>query len=119
MGQFYSTIALAKVKRFVQVKFQKNYKDISLNCYRTLQICSRTVLEQIFRTFMNNCRTSLKNAPFNVFNISLNFSRLLLKWFNNNSRNVVMVCSRTVLELTLVCSRTDLEQTIIIFQEQL
>ena len=51
--------------------------------------------------------------------MSLNFSRTFLKWFKNNSRNVTMVCSRTVLELTLVCSRTDIEQTFIIFLEQL
>ena len=51
--------------------------------------------------------------------MSLNFSRTFLEWFKNNSRNVIMVCSRTVLELTLVCSRTDLEQIIIIILEQL
>ena len=67
---------------------------------------------------MNNCRKSLKNVTFNVLDMSLNFSRLFLKWFKNNSRNVVMVCSRTVLDLTLVTSRTNVEQTFIIFLEQ-
>ena len=44
--------------------------------------------------------------------MSLNSSRTSVEWFQNYSRNGIMICSRTVLELTLDCSRTDLEHTL-------
>ena len=49
---FSSTIVLAEVKKFVLGKFQKILKVFPKNSSRTNQFCSRTVPEQIFRTFM-------------------------------------------------------------------
>ena len=96
---------------------------LSLTYCQACVLQFKFVLEQFRNISLELLRTIVehpsKNVPFNVLNMSLNFSRLFLKWFKNNSRNVVMVCSRTVLELTLVCSRTDVEQTFIIFLEQL
>ena len=103
--------------------FQNYSRNGLMVCSRTVLeltlVCSRTVPEQIFRTFMEQ----LLNTPHKLSHLTffkcLNSSRTSVEWFQNYSRNVLMVCSRTVLELTLVCSRTDLEQTFRIFLEQL
>ena len=71
-------------------------------CSRTVieltLVCSRTDLEQTFRIFLEQLQNTPRNVPFNVLQMSLNHSRTFLEWFQNNSRNVLMVCSRTVLE---------------------
>ena len=75
--------------------FQNYSRNALMVCSRTVLeltlVCSRTDLEQTFRIFV-------RNVPFNILKMFLNHSRTFLEWFQNNSRNVLMVCSRTVLE---------------------
>ena len=79
--------------------FQNYSRNVLMVCSRTVLeltlVCSRTDLEQTFRIFWNNCRTPLKMSHLTFYKC-LNHSRTFLEWFQNNSRNILMVSSRTV-----------------------
>ena len=81
------------------------------------KVNSRTVLEQILRTFLEKFWSHSKYVLELFRDIYKTLNGTFLGVFYNCSGKILKVCSRSVLEQTKVNSRTVLEQTIRTFLE--